>query len=103
MPRIPSATMAASLAQYRSSRLERTPSCTALKSTLEEAVVNCWLSLSTVALSCASIDDVVAPQASGEDKRMPYGRAKVVIVGAGFGGIEAAKSLRRAPVEVTVI
>src|ERR1700738_5314921 len=34
---------------------------------------------------------------------MPYGRAKVVIVGAGFGGIEEAKSLRRAPVEVTVI
>jgi NADH:ubiquinone reductase (H+-translocating) len=31
------------------------------------------------------------------------GRVKVVIVGAGFGGIEAAKSLRRAPVEVTVI
>jgi NADH:quinone reductase (non-electrogenic) len=30
-------------------------------------------------------------------------RAKVVIVGAGFGGIEAAKALRRAPVEVTVI
>jgi NADH:ubiquinone reductase (H+-translocating) len=29
--------------------------------------------------------------------------AKVVIIGAGFGGIEAAKSLRRAPVEVTVI
>jgi NADH dehydrogenase len=34
---------------------------------------------------------------------MPDGLAKVVIVGAGFGGIEAAKSLRRAPVEVTVI
>ena len=34
---------------------------------------------------------------------MPDGRAQVVIVGAGFGGIEAAKSLRRAPVEVTVI
>ena len=34
---------------------------------------------------------------------MPDGRAKVVIVGAGFGGIEAAKSLRGAPVEVTVI
>jgi UDP-N-acetylmuramoylalanine-D-glutamate ligase len=34
---------------------------------------------------------------------MPDGGAKVVIVGAGFGGIEAAKSLRRAPVEVTVI
>src|SRR6195256_6569506 len=30
-------------------------------------------------------------------------RSKVVIVGAGFGGIEAAKSLRRAPVEVTVV
>src|SRR5262249_9455906 len=30
-------------------------------------------------------------------------RAKVVIIGAGFGGIEAAKALRRAPVEVTVI
>src|SRR5690242_2130114 len=30
-------------------------------------------------------------------------RAKVVIIGAGFGGIEAAKELRRAPVEVTVI
>src|SRR6266571_9467879 len=34
---------------------------------------------------------------------MSDGRAKVVIVGAGFGGIEAAKSLKRAPVEVTVI
>ena len=34
---------------------------------------------------------------------MPDEWAKVVIVGAGFGGIEAAKSLRRAPVEVTVI
>src|SRR6266566_7062504 len=34
---------------------------------------------------------------------MSDGRAKVVIVGAGFGGIEAAKALRRAPVEVTVI
>ncbi len=30
-------------------------------------------------------------------------RAKVVIIGAGFGGIEAAKALHRAPVEVTVI
>jgi NADH:ubiquinone reductase (H+-translocating) len=29
--------------------------------------------------------------------------AKVVIIGAGFGGIEAAKSLKRAPVKVTVI
>jgi cation diffusion facilitator CzcD-associated flavoprotein CzcO len=30
---------------------------------------------------------------------MSNGRSKVIIVGAGFGGIEAAKSLRRAPVE----
>src|SRR5690242_7851287 len=30
-------------------------------------------------------------------------RSKVVIIGAGFGGIEAAKELRRASVEVTVI
>ena len=30
-------------------------------------------------------------------------RPKVVIVGAGFGGIEAAKSLSRAPVDVTLI
>ena len=30
-------------------------------------------------------------------------RAKVVIIGAGFGGIEATKALRCAPVEVTVI
>jgi NADH dehydrogenase len=34
---------------------------------------------------------------------MSDGRAKVVIIGAGFGGIEAAKSLKRAPVDVTVI
>ena len=30
-------------------------------------------------------------------------RPSVVIVGAGFGGIEAAKALRRAPVDVTLI
>src|SRR5205807_1432156 len=31
------------------------------------------------------------------------GRPRAVIIGAGFGGIEAAKALKRAPVEVTVI
>src|SRR5271166_754458 len=40
---------------------------------------------------------------SREDHRMPDGRSKVIIIGAGFGGLEAAKSLRRAPVEVTLI
>src|SRR5438105_3598235 len=31
------------------------------------------------------------------------GQPRVVIIGGGFGGIEAAKALKRAPVEVTVI
>src|SRR5262245_21080587 len=30
-------------------------------------------------------------------------RPRVVIVGGGFGGIEAAKALRRAPLDVTVV
>ena len=39
----------------------------------------------------------------GKCRRMSDERASVVIIGVGFGGIEATKSLRRAPVEVTVI
>jgi NADH dehydrogenase len=34
---------------------------------------------------------------------MSDGRAKVVIIGAGFGGLAAAKALERTPVDVTVI
>src|SRR3977135_4126807 len=34
---------------------------------------------------------------------MPEPRPKVVIAGAGFGGIEAAKALACAPVDVTII
>ena len=30
-------------------------------------------------------------------------RAKVVIVGAGFGGLETAKALRRAEADITVV
>ena len=29
--------------------------------------------------------------------------AKVVVVGGGFGGLAAAKALRRAPVDVTLV
>src|SRR6185503_13864679 len=34
---------------------------------------------------------------------MAEGKIKVVIIGAGFGGLEAAKALRHAPAEVVVI
>ena len=34
---------------------------------------------------------------------MPSGHPRVVIIGAGFGGLEAAKALKRAAAEVTVI
>ena len=42
------------------------------------------------------------PQSSDGDAP-GAGRHRVVIVGAGFGGLFAAKALRRADVEVTVI
>src|SRR3981189_1370381 len=41
--------------------------------------------------------------ANERNRRMSDGRAKVVIIGAGFGGLEAAKSLQRTPVEWTRI
>jgi NADH dehydrogenase len=41
--------------------------------------------------------------ASGARKTMSRERPNVVIIGAGFGGIEAAKSLRGAPVDVTLV
>ena len=34
---------------------------------------------------------------------MPQCKARIVIVGAGFGGLEAAKALKRAAADVTVI
>jgi NADH:ubiquinone reductase (H+-translocating) len=40
---------------------------------------------------------------SGIDHPPAYGRPKVVIVGGGFGGIEAAKALRYAPADIILI
>jgi NADH dehydrogenase len=37
------------------------------------------------------------------EKIMPQMRPRVVIAGAGFGGLEAAKALSRAPVDLTII
>ena len=37
------------------------------------------------------------------DGREPSPRPRVVIVGAGFGGLAAAQALRRAPVDVTIV
>src|SRR6267142_5103929 len=34
---------------------------------------------------------------------LPHARPRVVIVGAGFGGLSAATALARAPVDITVI
>ncbi len=34
---------------------------------------------------------------------MPRSNPRVVIIGAGFGGLEATKTLRRAPVEIILI
>src|ERR1700724_3606449 len=44
-----------------------------------------------------------AGPSAAEAQSMPQQRPHVVIVGAGFGGLEAAQTLRRAPVEITVI
>lgn len=43
------------------------------------------------------------PAKTGEEERLPQKRPHVVIVGAGFGGMQAAKELGKLPVEVTVI
>src|SRR5215470_12940300 len=37
------------------------------------------------------------------ERTMPPPKLRVVIIGAGFGGLEAAKTLRREPVEITLI
>ena len=48
------------------------------------------------------MDTTDANQPLLED-RQPQAQPRVVIVGAGFGGLEAAKALRHVPVQVTVI
>jgi NADH dehydrogenase len=40
---------------------------------------------------------------AAESQFMPQEQPRVVILGAGFGGLEAAKTLARAPVEITII
>ena len=48
------------------------------------------------------MDTADSNQPLKEDKQ-PQAQPRVVIVGAGFGGLEAAKALRHAPVQVTII
>src|SRR5262249_57043202 len=48
------------------------------------------------------------PQGSGtifrqKERTMPQPKLRIVIIGAGFGGLEAAKTLRREPAEITLI
>jgi NADH dehydrogenase len=45
------------------------------------------------------MDDVTTPVGDGH----PEQRHRVVIIGSGFGGLFAAKALRRAPVDVTIV
>src|ERR1700733_14217420 len=43
---------------------------------------------------------------SNDNAKLPDGRVgvpRVVIVGAGFGGLAAARALRNAPVEITIV
>ncbi|HEV7129858.1 MAG TPA: NAD(P)/FAD-dependent oxidoreductase [Ktedonobacterales bacterium] len=56
--------------------------------------------LSDSSLAAAEMD---APEATGVAARATGRRPHVVIVGGGFGGLQAAKALRHAPVDVTVI
>jgi len=48
-------------------------------------------------------DRPAAPRLSRESQRAPRDRPRVVVVGAGFGGLSAAKALAGAPVDVIVI
>ncbi len=50
-----------------------------------------------------SRDGGPAPTASGGAFAAAGARPRVVVVGAGFAGLEAARALRRAPVDVTVV
>ncbi|WNV74262.1 NAD(P)/FAD-dependent oxidoreductase [Geodermatophilus sp. DSM 44513] len=46
---------------------------------------------------------MTTPPVTGPAGASPSGRLRVVVIGSGFGGLFAAKALRRAPVDVTVI
>jgi NADPH-dependent 2,4-dienoyl-CoA reductase/sulfur reductase-like enzyme len=44
-----------------------------------------------------------SPSPAGCRMSEPDGRRRVAVVGGGFGGLQAVRSLRRAPVEVTLV
>src|SRR5258708_37575717 len=49
-------------------------------------------------------DDLITPKSVEEaSKNVPVVKPRVVIVGAGFGGLQVALGLRKVPVSVTVI
>ncbi len=54
---------------------------------------------SAIALNLIEVDPVTATGGSGNSETTP----RVVIVGAGFGGLNAAQALAKAPVQITVI
>src|SRR5437764_391540 len=53
--------------------------------------------------SVADASQTLADTSQSSQKVLTTTRPRVVIVGAGFGGLQAARALRDAPVEVTVI
>jgi NADH dehydrogenase len=49
------------------------------------------------------MNDTQSERPTQQAESIPPRRPHVVILGAGFGGLNAAQGLRRAPVDVTVV